>query len=896
MSYTGGEWSPLMDARVDHPKYRSSCRQLKNMVVVKQGAITRRAGTRRIATAKDSTKAVRLIPFKFSPTTAFVLEFGHQYVRFYSNQQQVQVSGSPYELASPYSGVGSPSSTAEIWQITPCQINDVVYLSHPGYPPYKLTRIGDTNWTLAAVEFLTPPVLDQNYTNTLIAASAVNGNITLTASAPAWSTAIYYQQGNSVSQGGVLYECQVSHVAGVFSTDLAAVKWTVQTVFQSGHVGSRWKLSELRDSSQVALDIISPVPPTWVTATNYSVDDCVTNGASKYKCLVANTSGVFATDLAALKWVLVTVNTAIMYSSSISALGEWEFHTYGVWHADIELQRSFDDGRTWDVVRSITGREDRNVDISGKAEISAIYRISVKNWYAPAAAGSTTPRVVFENTDSYNHGVVKITGYTNPYSASATVVTQLNSTTATKYWSEGAWSAVRGYPRACNSFQQRMVYGGTTYEPQRIWGSVTNDLENFDRGDGTLATDSYAFSIGAVGRGSIQWLVSQTDLFCGFAGAEWIINSGQSINTQGASSSITPTAINAVEQSSWGSASGVAPMVVGSAIFYTQRAQRTIQQMLFSINTTKYMSSDLTGLSEHLFGSGIVQIEHQPVYKQQSMVWVVTRSGALMVLSHQPEQEIYAWSRQITGEEIDQGFESVSVINGYGINDDELWCVINRTVNGSVIRSIELLDPTNWETAGNAIAGIPQPQIKNAFYVDSGITVTSPSTSTISGLSHLVARSVIGIINGNMTFGPLTVSGGGTVTIPNYVPVSGDVVQIGLPIAYAAQVMRLDLDPRAGGTNGLNKVIQKLYLRLVNALSGTISDNLGDGGAQPIPINYRSTVTPLGSGPSIFTGEKVIQPRSNVCSTDPTYIVQGSDALPLTLLAVTVKYDVVGTT
>lgn len=44
----------------------------------------------------------------------------------------------------------------------------------------------------------------------------------------------------------------------------------------------------------------------WVTATDYSVDDLVTNGGNTYRCLVAHTSGTFATDLAALKWVLTS--------------------------------------------------------------------------------------------------------------------------------------------------------------------------------------------------------------------------------------------------------------------------------------------------------------------------------------------------------------------------------------------------------------------------------------------------------------------------------------------------------------------------------------------------------------------------------------------------------------
>jgi hypothetical protein len=43
----------------------------------------------------------------------------------------------------------------------------------------------------------------------------------------------------------------------------------------------------------------------WVTATNFRVGHYANNGNLLYKCLTAHVSGTFATDLAAVKWVLV---------------------------------------------------------------------------------------------------------------------------------------------------------------------------------------------------------------------------------------------------------------------------------------------------------------------------------------------------------------------------------------------------------------------------------------------------------------------------------------------------------------------------------------------------------------------------------------------------------------
>lgn len=43
----------------------------------------------------------------------------------------------------------------------------------------------------------------------------------------------------------------------------------------------------------------------WTTATSYAVFDFVEQGGASYLCLVAHVSGVFATDLAAAKWMTI---------------------------------------------------------------------------------------------------------------------------------------------------------------------------------------------------------------------------------------------------------------------------------------------------------------------------------------------------------------------------------------------------------------------------------------------------------------------------------------------------------------------------------------------------------------------------------------------------------------
>ena len=59
-------------------------------------------------------------------------------------------------------------------------------------------------------------------------------------------------------------------------------------------------------------------PAIWLTATAYSLRDSVINSGSLYKCIVAHTSGTFATDLAAAKWSLLIDWNALVDNAPLS--------------------------------------------------------------------------------------------------------------------------------------------------------------------------------------------------------------------------------------------------------------------------------------------------------------------------------------------------------------------------------------------------------------------------------------------------------------------------------------------------------------------------------------------------------------------------------------------------
>lgn len=79
--FTRGELSPRMQGRTDAQAYYQGVSELKNMIVLPQGGVTKRPGFRYDRDVHDQSRPCRLIPFSFDRSSVFLLEFGHQYIK-----------------------------------------------------------------------------------------------------------------------------------------------------------------------------------------------------------------------------------------------------------------------------------------------------------------------------------------------------------------------------------------------------------------------------------------------------------------------------------------------------------------------------------------------------------------------------------------------------------------------------------------------------------------------------------------------------------------------------------------------------------------------------------------------------------------------------------------------
>lgn len=322
--------------------------------------------------------------------------------------------------------------------------------------------------------------------------------------------------------------------------------------------------------------------------------------------------------------------------------------------------------------------------------------------------------------DNTKYFWASIAGYSSPTVVTATVQSAVPvslQAAATFKWHLQAFTAANGYPAALGLSAQRLWFASTTAQPQSFWGSVIAELDTFSIG---LEDDlSILFSIAAKKPHKIQWIAGLgAGLMVGTRGGEWQIHGG--------GLPMSPTNIQASPQTSRGS-DRIQPIEAGYALLMVQKFGHKLRELKSEFQVDGYVSPDLMIMAEHIArDEKIVDIAYQA--ERESIVWVVLADGGLAAMTYEPEQQVIAWHRHDT-----QGtFEAVTSIPGE--NADDVYVIVNRTIGGTTKRFVEILKPTVFDG------------IKNAFFVDSGLSYTGPSyTVTAASVANpCVVRIDIG--------------------------------------------------------------------------------------------------------------------------------------------------------
>lgn len=420
------------------------------------------------------------------------------------------------------------------------------------------------------------------------------------------------------------------------------------------------------------------------------------------------------------------------------------------------------------------------------------------------------------------------------------------------FMSEPMWTSALGYPGSVTFFENRLLWAGSTTFPQTIWGSVVDDYENHV--GGTNDSDAYQFTLAGREVNAIQWMVEGENLLVGTAGSEW------SVGSRSSDAPVTPTNVSARTQTRHGSKK-IMPVKLGQIVVYAQLGGEKIREMAFTIDSETYESNDLTILSDKIAKQGVNQLDFQS--RPFSTVWSIRADGTLIGLTLMKEQEVIAWHRHTTG--LSGEFQSVAVIPGE--LEDETWCIVKRTVNGSTKRFVERMETVfdDDDITSNSF-----------LFMDAGIKYDGAPTTSITGLDHLDGEAVTVIGDGLLQSATPTVSSG-TITITE-----ASKVAVGIFTNAILQIMRLEGGSADGTSQSRTKRITNVGVRFhktYNALMG--------------PSETETDRIEFTAG-EIFSGDKDGEDYDAGYETDGNITIIQDRPFPMRLLALIPQADTKG--
>jgi len=456
-------------------------------------------------------------------------------------------------------------------------------------------------------------------------------------------------------------------------------------------------------------------------------------------------------------------------------------------------------------------------------------------------------------------GHSKITNFSSATSVTVTTTTNFPNTNASTDWSLGAFSETTGHPSCVSFFEQRLVFAATLNNPQTVYFSKSGDYENMDANiGGTVADDdAIIYTIASNQVNAIRFMAASRTLIIGTAGGEFTVSGG------GDNDAVTPTNVLIKKQSNHGAANTDA-IAVGNATLFLQRAKRKIRELAYNFDVDGYTAPDLTILAEHVTEGNIVEMAYQE--EPLAIVWCVRGDGELVALTYQREQEVVAWHRHVFGGVFGSGkavCESVAVIPKED-SEYELYMIIKRTINGATKRYVEFLNTFDFDQTDNT----------SFNFLDSQLSYSGSSATTISGLSHLEGQTVSILANGATH--PDKVVSSGQITLDRAVTKA----KIGLSYTSILKTMRIDAGSQNGSAQGKTKRIYEVTARLFESVGVEVGPDLNN--MERVP--FRTSSDPMDQGIPPFTGDKEVEFRGNY-DTDGFMIVRQTQPLPLTLLS-----------
>ena len=410
--------------------------------------------------------------------------------------------------------------------------------------------------------------------------------------------------------------------------------------------------------------------------------------------------------------------TGVSYVSTVDGSGNvhntattdrnFTITTTGTWSGTLTLQRSFTSATTgFSDYQTYTTNQTGTAITDGLNNEIVWYRIGFK-------AGdyvSGTPSVNLTYSGGGNYGVAHVLSYVSPTQVLIEVLVPFWGLAATSDWLQSEWTVSAGFPTSLALHEGRLWWSGA----DKWWGSVSDDYTNFDY-DATGDAAPIDQSIGQGPIANINWMVSIDHLL---AGADTSIITAMSDAIE---SPLTPTNFT-LRRSVTNGSYPIQAVAVDQRVVYIDQSGRKLYELIYDIRLYNYKPTDLTRLNPDIGLPGFVgmAVQRQP----DTRILMPRTDGVLVSFIYDMDDDVQAFWRVYT-----QGLiEKVAVLPG--AREDQVYVVVNRTINGATVRYLEKFARID-ECQGAAIN-------KN---VDAMLVYSGAPTNKLAGFTHLVGQTV----------------------------------------------------------------------------------------------------------------------------------------------------------
>lgn len=715
VAFNGGELSPQLALRSDLDVYMRGAQTLENFDVSQMGGLSRRRGMRPFADALENS---RIIPYIYNADERFIIEINSETLRVFSPSGTILST--------------HPSHIPSIHKLRYKQINSLLILTTPDYPVMALKRDGAGQWTFQPFTFKSTPWREEGYRDAPITVSRdASGEYSV--SFPDSLDPIERE----CSPGDLLRISYYTTQQDLFdyASQLLNSITPITVLSPSSNIPTGTKIARRTDetkryysctsdwtgSSAFVTGLTSPenYPDNFLAAESIDGYDQVTPITALAKGLSFKKGDKIVLDSGYWEyWTCIKTFTPSDYvassvtpsdypghfirglaiGSAAPCRGTWQFYCSGSWIGEYEVRRSYEGPLLtdeWETLGTSYSRigSTSNTLLTGDEQKEECYLrlfITRSRYEGPTIingfpADSCSNRLVIS---PYKHDMLlryttvedETTGeilssswdYVNSIKLSYTGSRDVID------WSWQAFSDKYGYPSLCDVYNQRLVFASTSAQPQTIWMSATDDINNFHLGK--TDDSALALTMATTTQNPICWLMAQsTRLLLGTSDAEWVISSG---------SSAAITYANArIDNHGYVGSADTPALMATDKIVYFERGSARLYQYGYDFASDSYTSRDLTVFSDHILRNGGGVRDGCFIRKPDPRAFFILRDGTAALMTYNSLHEVNCWHRYTTS-----GTMEYCAVLPNGTSSDSLYIIVRRS-DGRYIETIDDQSP-----------------------------------------------------------------------------------------------------------------------------------------------------------------------------------------------------------